>query len=243
VVDEVDPSVRALIEGHVAEPIFFTVDPGRHPYSTPSEIPLNFVDPEADLNADFIGMHVPVNPIAEAHRHNGLGFTDYLLVLSDRTSAGTINPPTPLVAWLSARFPKADVVVVEDASAAVWKGRALRGVVTVDSRTDLWRLLAHAQMVIDLAPGPVIARECIESLRFGVPIVVPVGSTAAVHAGAGGGFTFPGIPGLFACVEQLMDAKVRSDIASTGRRYANTTYGDPHRFVERVARVMYGVAV
>ncbi len=243
VVDKVDPSVRALIEGHVSDPIVFTVDSGRDPYLTPSTIPLNFVDCLAEMGADFIGLHVPVNPLAEVHRHSGLGFSDYLLVLSDRSAADEVVPPTPLVAWLTARFPTADIVVLEDANAAAWRGRALRGVVTVDSRTDLWRLLAHAQMVIDLAPGPLIARECIESLRFAVPIVVPVNTPAAVHAGAGGGLTFSGIPSLIACVEQLLDGSERSLFASNGKFYADTTYGDAGRFVERVARVMYSNAV
>ncbi len=36
---------------------------------------------------DPVGIHVPVNRLAERHRHHGFGFTDYLLVLSDRTGA------------------------------------------------------------------------------------------------------------------------------------------------------------
>ncbi len=33
-----------------------------------------------------------------------------------------VSPPTPMVAWLTARFPDKEVVVVEDATAAVWRG-------------------------------------------------------------------------------------------------------------------------
>ena len=97
-----------------------------------------------------------------------------------------------MVAWLTARFPDKEVVVVEDATAAVWRGRVLRGIVDVYTRTDLWRLVAHARVTVDLAPGPIIARECIESLRFGTPIVVPAESAARPHADAGGGMTFSG---------------------------------------------------
>jgi hypothetical protein len=114
---------------------------------------------------DPVEVHVPVNRLAEHHRHHGFGFTEYLLVLSDRT--GAHEEPPAAAAWLSAAFPKADVVVLEDAVASAWKGRALRGKVTVDTRMDLWRLFAHANACIDLAPGPHIARECVESLRFG----------------------------------------------------------------------------
>ena len=59
-----------------------------------------------------------------------------------------------MVAWLTARFPDKEVVVVEDATAAVWRGRVLRGIVDVYTRTDLWRLVAHARVTVDLAPGP-----------------------------------------------------------------------------------------
>ena len=139
---------------------------------------------------DPVGVHVPVNRLAEQYRHHGFGFTDYPLVLSDRTGAEREEPP-PAAAWISAAFIEADVVVVEDAVAWAWKGRALRGKVSVDTRMDLWRLLAHANVCIDLAPGPYIARECIEALRFGTPIIVPDRpGPGAVHARASGGATF-----------------------------------------------------
>ena len=77
---------------------------------------------------DFIGLHVPINPLAATHRHNGLGFTGYLLVLSDRVGAPDVDLRPPMVAWLTARFPTMEVVVIEDATAAVWRGRVLRGV-------------------------------------------------------------------------------------------------------------------
>ena len=74
-----------------------------------------------------LGVHVPVNRLAERHRHHGFGFTDYLLVLSDR--AGTHAEPPPAAAWLSAGFDGADVVVLEDAVASAWKrtGAARQG--------------------------------------------------------------------------------------------------------------------
>ncbi len=56
---------------------------------------------------------------------------------------------------------------------------------------DLWRLLAHANVCVDLAPGAHIARECVEAMRFGTPIIVPDRpGPGAVHARASGGATF-----------------------------------------------------
>lgn len=180
-----------------------------------------------------VGVHVPVNRLAERHRHHGFGFTGYLLVLSDRT--GSQGEPPPAAAWLSAAFNDADVVVVEDAVAWAWKGRALRGSVSVDTRMDLWRLLAHANVCIDLAPGPQIARECIEALRFGTPIIVPaLSGPATVHAQAGGGFTFAGPDELLAAAEKMRSEVERSAVSSTGRRYADARFGDAGALVGRL---------
>ncbi len=186
----------------------------------------------------MVGMHVSVNPLAAAHRHAGLGFTGYVLVLSDRSDTPPVQPPTPAVAWLTARFHDRHIVVVEGGTAAAWKGRALRGVVGVETRTDLWRLLAHAGVVVDVAPGTIIGRECIESLLLGTPIVVPEKSTAAAHARSGGGMTYSAVADLLDAVELLSDEKARSSVADRGRAYAEEYYGNAARFVDRVQRTL-----
>ena len=184
-----------------------------------------------------VDVHVPVNRLAERHRHHGFGFTDYLLVLSDRT--GDHAQPPPAAAWLSAAFMDADVVVVEEAVASAWKGRALRGKVSVDTRMDLWRLLAHANVCIDLAPGPLIARECIEALRFGTPIIVPDGSgPGAVHARAVGQGTFRDELGLLEATATFRDPSRRAEAATAARRYADASYGDPAGLVGRLGEML-----
>lgn len=186
---------------------------------------------------DAVGVHVPVNRLAERHRHHGFGFTDYVLVLSDR--AGRHEEPPAAAAWLSAAFGDADVVVLEDAVASAWKGRALRGAVTVDTRMDLWRLLAHANVCIDLAPGAHIARECIEALRFGTPVVVPAGSgPGAVHAVASGGATFRDPPDLLEAVAAFRDEAHRAEVSATARLYADSRYGDPDASVRRIGEML-----
>ena len=188
------------------------------------------------LMAD-VGLHVPVNPLAATHRHNGFGFEDYVLVLSDRS--GPHDDPPAAVAWLTAGMHGAHIVVIEDAKAAVWLGRALRGVVTVDSRTDLWRLMAHARVCIDLSPGRYVARECVESLLFGTPIVVPAGSPAASrHAAAGGGMTFSDVTEVLACAMRFSDDAVRARHADLGQRYAEANYANPVAFVAKVQRAL-----
>jgi hypothetical protein len=197
-------------------------------------MPLELV-PMPDSAPVATGLFVPINPLAATHRHNGLGFTDYLLVLTDRQEADSPAPPSEAVAWLTAAFHGADVVVIEGGSAAVWKGRVLRGVVAVETRTDLWRLIAHAKVTIDLRPGPIVARECIESLRFGTPIIVPARSRAMSHAEFGTGATFGSIADLVDAIDQLDDANVHASMRQEARNYANTWYGNPNRFVSSLA--------
>jgi hypothetical protein len=191
-------------------------------------------------DSPFLGMHVPINPLAATHRHNGLGFTGYILVLSDRVDLNDPRLPTDMVAWITAGCHQSQVVVIEDGAAAVWQGRALRGVVGVDTRTDMWRLFAHAQCVVDLAPGPVIARECIESLRFGTPVVVPADSAAAAHTWSGGGMVFSNVAGLLQALDQLADASQRSEVGAAGKQYADANFGVAAGFVRRLANYLVG---
>ncbi len=203
----------------------------------PAARPLRLV-PEADAGGEpSVEVHVAVNPLAQRHRHHGFGFTGYQLVLSDRS--GRHDDPPPPAAWIGGAFDDDDVVVVEDAAAWAWKGSALRGMVPVDTRMDLWRLVAHANVCVDLAPGRQIARECVESLRFGTPIVVPAGAGPAVaHAAAGGGASF-GDPGeLVSAVAHLRDPANRSIASEAGRRYADTHYGDPARPVADLRQLL-----
>jgi len=175
--------------------------------------------------------------LAEADRHHGFGFTDYVLVLSDR--AGVQEEPPAAAAWISGAFFDSDVVVVENASASAWKGRALRGTVSVDARMDLWRLMAHARVCIDLGPGPFVARECVEALRFGTPIVVPDHSgVAARHAAEGRGSVFGDAGELVAAVSDLSNTANRTAAAAAGRHYGESRYGDPGAFVARLDEML-----
>jgi hypothetical protein len=183
------------------------------------------------------GFYVRVNRAAEQHRHHGFGFTDYLLVLSDGVPRG--EEPPAAAAWLSAAFPQRDVVVVDAGVASAWRGRSLRGSTTVDTRMDLWRLMAHAGLCIDLAPGRFIARECVESLRFGTPIIVPADCGPAVlHARVSGGSTFADPQELIAAVAVLQAEHARAVASEAGRRYAESRYANPNSLVSSLRSVM-----
>lgn len=189
-----------------------------------------------------VGLHVPINPLAEG-RHTGLGFVGYVLVLTDRQgrSPGFHEPLTPLASWIAARFPRDHVIVVEDATASVWRTRALRGLVHLSSRTDLWRLIANARVTVDLAPGPWIGRECVESLLFGTPIVAPARSAAATLCTQGAGCSYETLADLLDGIASLDDEEVREDRRQASRELAQRWYGDPEAFVRRITAALEGV--
>jgi hypothetical protein len=206
-------------------------------------------DSVADANPDVAprvydtGLHVPVNPFVTKRPHSGIGFVDYLLVLTDRAagSGGHSLHPTALVAWLAARFPRQHTVIIEDGVATVWQWRSRRGAIDVETRTDLWRLFAHARAVIDLRPGPLVARECVEAQLVGTPIVAPSGSIGAEHAAAGGGIGFSNVDELMRAVASLEDEVVRDKLGQQGRTAAEDRYGHPDRLVDRMAHIVSAI--
>jgi hypothetical protein len=217
-VDELTPQIASLLREAEPGPVHLLSAGAIEP--DPAWQRLTLVGERA------VGLYIPVNPQAEQHRHHGFGFTRYHLVLSGRTASD--DEPPAEVAWLTAAFPEDNVVLVEQGVASAWRARALRGRTSVDTRMDLWRLLAHAAVCIDLAPGPLVARECVEALRLGAPVVVPTGSDPAeVHAASGGGRSYSDAGELVAAVGDLRDTSVWHEVSERGRRYADTYYGDP----------------
>jgi hypothetical protein len=180
-----------------------------------------------------LGPYVPVNPLAAKYRHHGFGFTGYVLILSDPEEGA--DPPAA-ADWIGAALPETDIVVVADGMASAWKDRSLRGRVGIDTRTDLWRLTAHATVCIDLAPGRLIGLECIEALRYGTPVIVPLASgPATVHAHASSGRTFDDEAELVVATVEMQVPARRAEASASGKAYADKYFGDPDRFVATLA--------
>ena len=235
VVDDLVPEVETLLSNVHPRSVFYLARSADALDPSWQRLPLH----DHDEGHPFVMVYVPVNALAERHRHNGFGFTGYTLVLSGRT--GSHDDPPPLAAWLTAAFHDSYVVIVENGIASAWRGRALRGKVPVDTRMDLWRLIAHAKVCIDLAPGRHLARECVESLRFGTPIIVPEGSGAGVaHAAASGGSTYADPEELLEAAVAMQDESFRSALSGQGRHYADANYGDPVRFTATLREALFG---
>ncbi len=183
-----------------------------------------------------VGLYARVHPGATGRRHYGLGsLGDYVLVLGDRPGVPSTPSPSDRARWLLSRFARSYVVVLEGGVARAWRSRSCVARFDVHTRMDLWILMAQAWAVVDLLPGGVYARECVESLRYGVPIVVPGGSAADRLARASGGMRFTSTADLLSCVEALGDPTTRETLASAGRDAADRWYGDPHGLIARLA--------
>jgi hypothetical protein len=232
VIDELTQQIGTMLTAEAGTPGFYLS--ATEGTTDPSWRKLRVVPDHGSGSSHCVCPYVPVNSLAAQHRHNGFGFTGYLLVL-----AGPNGPTPEPVAWLSAAFHDANVILVSQAVASAWRGRSLRGQVTVDTQMDLWRLLAHACLCVDLEPGPLIARQCVEALRFGTPIAVPESSgPAAAHARAGGGFTFADAQELIEATSTMMNGSDRAVASARGREYADTAYGDPDASVTQVRALL-----
>jgi hypothetical protein len=96
--------------------------------------------------------------------------------------------------------------------------------------------MAWARVTVDLRPGRLFARRCVDSLLYGTPIVVPADSRAREHAQRGrGGLWFENPAELAWCVESLLEPPTHDTISAQGLSYAEEEYGSTDRFVERVA--------
>ncbi|HXQ90949.1 MAG TPA: hypothetical protein VN768_05265, partial [Acidimicrobiales bacterium] len=181
-------------------------------------------------------------PTAHTAPLGGIGCTDYVLVLGGNAPAPAATPahdPARLPAaarWLIARFPRRFVLTVVDGGVTVWRDRSPHGWFWVGTRMDLWRLMAFARVTVDPLPGPVVARECIESLMFGTPVVVPAAGPALSHAAAGGA-TYRHVAALLDEVDGVSDPARRAALASSGQAYATDRFGSPRRLVDGVGAV------
>jgi len=234
IVDELGPEIaHALLSGEFRAGFYLTA---AGESVAPLWTQLSLV-PEPGLpNGSALAPYVPINPLAAEHRHHGFGFTGYVLILSDPEEGA--DPPAA-AEWIGSALPETELVVVADGTASAWKEGTLRGRVGIDARTDLWRLMAHASVCVDLAPGRLIGLECVEALRFGTPVIVPSDcGPATVHAHASSGHTFADPAELVAGTLEMQVPEKRADASASGKAYADEYFGDPERFVEMLAALV-----
>jgi len=181
-----------------------------------------------------IGAPMATNPNVLTEPDAVLGATDYLLVLTE-VGVKDDHRDAELSRLVQMRFPDHRVgICYTDAFCTSDNGRVTKGW-PIERSSDLARLMAWARVTVDLRPGRLFARRCIESLLYGTPIVVPHDSRARQHAERGrGGLWFAGPAELTWCIEGLLEPAARGALGAQGRSYAEAEYGSTDRFIERV---------
>jgi hypothetical protein len=181
-----------------------------------------------------IGAPLAANPSARSEPNTWVGTTDYILVVTNSGSEEA-HPETELSRLIRLRFPDNPVGVCHTDSFCAWhEGRLSQGW-AVERASDMARLMAWARVTVDLHPGGLYARRCVESLLYGTPLVVPAISRAREHAQrGGGGLWFDSAAELTWCIEALLEPGVRSELGGQGKAYAEEEYGSTDRFIERV---------
>jgi hypothetical protein len=170
--------------------------------------------------------YLPINPMALTRRHNALAETTYILVLDSQSQDDLVN-------WCIAGFPEDHLLIVRDGVAHIWHLRSPIGSFSVDTRTDLWRLMAHASVTVDLSPGNYFGRECVDSLLVGTAVIIPKES-GAQH------LTSIEAARSFESTAQLLDAigtkTWQQNAVEVGSAYVRSTYGDPQWVVDSCAK-------
>jgi hypothetical protein len=181
-----------------------------------------------------VGAPMAANPSARSEPDPRVDRTSYLLVHTG-VDEGAARPENELGQLLRIRFPDQMVAVLHTDAFCVWQGGRVKRSEPVRRSSDMARLMAWAHLTVDLQPGRLFARRCIESLLYGTPIVVPHGSRAREHAERGrGGLWFTDPTGLVWCVEALLDSATRNSLGAQGRTYAEAEYGSTDQFIHRV---------
>ncbi len=185
-------------------------------------------------NVHRIGAPLAANTSALTEPNPWVGSTAYVLVLSAGASYER-SRAAELSRLVRVRFPDEHVGLVHTDAFSVWhRGRNKSGW-PIERSSDMARLLAFARMMIDLRPGRLFARQSVESLLYGTPIVIPHDSRSREHAERGkGGLWFDGPAELTWCIEAMLDPVTRDAFGAQGRSYAEEEYGSTNRFIDRV---------
>ncbi len=110
------------------------------------------------------------------------------------------------------------------------------------SRPNLWKLLRHAEVCLDLRPQGTVGRETIESLMLGTPVVVPEGTVASeIAESSNGGLWYRDFRELFEATNAILDdTALRDRLSEQGREWATEVHGNHQRFCDQVERFAFG---
>lgn len=193
----------------------------------------------AELNGNAavhrIGAPLAANPSAFREPNMAVGRADNLLVITTTDSDDDEHEEAEIARLLRIRLPRIALGIAHNDAFCVWSNGTCNAGWPIGRSSDLQRLMAWARATIDLAPGRLLGRRCIESLLYGTPVVVGSGTAAQEHAERGkGGLWFDDATEAIGCAEAMLDSSVRNRLGSQGRAYAEEEYGSTSSFIDRV---------
>jgi hypothetical protein len=109
-----------------------------------------------------------------------------------------------------------------------------------ESRFDVWRWACRALAVLDPDPGKLLAREALESMMYGTPIVTPFAAGAALeHAQAGSaGLWYRTEDELEVVLRALLDQDIRRPLGEQAQEYADAAYRDTEAYIKGVGQLV-----
>lgn len=202
---------------------------------------------EAGVVPVDVGAHLPANPYAVREPPAMLPAGGYVAVVDAVTAVGDsamahdrggrrYGPAVATGAWLQGALAPTPVAAIDGPDLVTWQRGHGQQHTVVTSRSDLWRVLAHARAVVVVDPDPVLARSTVEALLHGAPVVVPAGTLAAGHATeSSGGLAVADDGQLLAAVRGLVDDEAAADaVGRAGQRWASEWFGDLAAYRRRV---------
>ncbi len=199
---------------------------------------LDAVAHSADAEVINVGMFLSVNPLARQTPAPEIDTDSYLLVLGSLSATSPGSRAEALATFLVNRcdtttvFVNRGEVVVTTPESRVSRSR-------LTGRTNLWRLISKASISVHLDHSRLFDREVLESLLYGVPVVVPHKGAGREHAERGnGGLWYSDAFELRECVGVVSNGSIGESLGRQGHTYARRNYGRRDEFIHRIARAV-----
>jgi len=153
--------------------------------------------------------------------------------------AGDHDLPAALARLVALALPRVGLTVVSTDVLTTWSGGVSAQSALPRGSRATRELLSASRVTVDLRPGELLARRCIDSLVCGTPIVVPADSRGRQYAESGGCGLWFSPPGeLIWCLEALADPGVSDRLGAQGQDYVKSALGTASDFAGRVSAVV-----
>ncbi|MEA2627191.1 MAG: hypothetical protein QOD06_3236 [Candidatus Binatota bacterium] len=192
-----------------------------------------------DVPVHDVGFALRVHPLAAETEPAGWSGEPGLVIARDWTRPAAVGRWLRVAERVARELPGVRVCLLGRGSEGL-PPQASALVPLAASRLDLWRWVSRSLALIDPEPHRLLAREVLEAMMYGVPVIVADrGGASREHAErANGGLWFRDEAELVGCAARLLDAEVRRQLGGQGRAYADARYGDADAFVEAVWRAV-----